>query len=360
VIQAALTAVGVIFLLCLIRRIGLAAVWENITHFGWWLLLTCGLGATWLLLQSCAWWKIQDAFFERVPLAELFRVKIISDAFNLILPSASMGGDAMRAFMIRKHVPLRDGVPAVLFDKTIEFVASMVFLVTGLVLGLMFLRLPQALAIPAVVSVAMTAAGIVLLVMVQRRGVTSSLLRLGVFFPSISEWVGSKQIQLLAMDENFRLLHSGRVSRALPPLVLHLGSRLVGAMEFMIVLAVLGAPVSLVQALFISTVVTVGNTVFFLLPGQWGVMESVHILVVQSLGYSPAVGLSLSIIRRLRRLVLVGVALILFALRRDPGPPTRQPRWGGKPGPPTRQPRWGGKPGPPTRQPRWGGKPGRV
>src|SRR5207249_2015059 len=41
-----------------------------------------------------------------------------------------------------------------------------------------------------------------------------------------------------------------------------------------------------------------------------------------------------------------------------PGPPARQPRWGGVPGPPARQPRWGGVPGPPARQPRWGGVPG--
>lgn len=317
-VQAALTAVGVIFLLYLIQRIGVAAVWDNLTHFGWWLMLTCGLGLVWLFLQACAWWKIQDAFFERVALVELFRVKIISDAFNLLLPSASMGGDAMRAFMIRERVPLRDGVPAVLFDKTIEFAASVVFLVTGLVLGLLFLRLPQALVIPAVVSISATAAGIVVVVIVLRRGVTSSLLKFGAFFPSAIAWVRSKESQFLAMDDNFRLLYTGGVSRALPPLLFHLGSRLVGAVEFMVILAVLGAPVSLVQALFISTIVTVGNTIFFLLPGQWGVMESVHILVVQSLGYPPAVGLSLSIIRRVRRLVIVGVALILFASRRNP------------------------------------------
>jgi len=321
-IQAALTAVGVIFLLYLIRRIGLAAVWDNLTRFGWWLALTCALGATWLFLQACAWWKIQDTFFDRVALAELFRVKIISDAFNLILPSASLGGDAMRAFMIRERVPLRAGVPAVLFDKTIEIAASVVFLTTGLALGLLFLRLPLALVIPAAVSVTTTAVGIVLLVVVQRRGVTSSLLKLGAIVPSAIGWIKSRERQFFAMDDNFRLLYSGRISRAFPPLVLHVAGRLVGTLEFMIILAVLGAPVSLVQALFISTIVTVGNTVFFLLPGQWGVMESVHILVVQSLGYPPAVGLSLSIIRRIRRLVLVGVALVLFASKRkrEPAP----------------------------------------
>ena len=314
-IQTALTAIGLIFLLYLLHRIGLAAVRDNLAHFGWWLALICALGVSWLFLQACAWWKIQDTFFERVPLLELFRVKMISDAFNLILPSASMGGDAMRAFLIRGRVPLRDGVPAVLFDKTVEFAASVVFLMSGLGLGLLFLRLPQALIIPSFVSVAVTAAGIVVLVGMQRRGVTSSLLKLGAPFPKAIEWIKSRDSQLHAMDENFRLLYSGRMTRALPPLLLHLGSRLLGAVEFMVVLAVLGAPVSLVQALFISTIVTVGNTVFFLLPGQWGVMESVHILVVQSLGYPPAVGLSLSIIRRIRRLVLVGVAMILFTAR---------------------------------------------
>jgi len=314
-IQTALTAVGLGFLVYLIHRIGLAAVRDNLTHFGWWLALTCALGAAWLFLQAWAWWKIQDSFFERVPLLVLFRVKIISDAFNLILPSASMGGDAMRAFMIRERVPLRDGVPAVLFDKTIEFAASVLFLMSGLGLGLLFLRLPQAVVIPSVVSVATTIAGIVLLVGIQRRGVTSSLLRLGAVFPRARAWIASRESQFHAMDENFRLLYAGRMTRAVPPLVLHLGSRMVGALEFMVILAVLGAPVNLVQALFISTIVTVGNTVFFLLPGQWGVMETVHILVVQSLGYPPAIGLSLSIIRRIRRLVLVGVAMILFAGR---------------------------------------------
>ena len=76
------------------------------------------------------------------------------------------------------------------------------------------------------------------------------------------------------------------------------------ALEVLVVMAVLGAPVTVVEALFICAVVTVGNTVFFLLPGQWGVAESVHVLVVQSLGYPPAIGLSLALLRRIRRLAV--------------------------------------------------------
>jgi uncharacterized protein (TIRG00374 family) len=317
IVQAALTAVGVFLLGYLIHKIGLATVWDNLAHFGWWFALTCALGATWLFLQTCSWWKIQRTYFGPVALRELYRVKLISDAFNLLLPSASMGGDAMRAFMIRERVPLRDGVPAVLFDKTIEFAASVLFLIVGLGVGLAFLTLPQAIVIPAAVSVGISTIGIVLLVFIQRHGVSGTVRMVGAVVPSAIAWMGRKDAQFQAMDENFRLLYSGGLGRTMVPLAFHVGSRLVGALEFMVVLWVLDAPITFVQALFISTIVTVGNTVFFLLPGQWGVMESVHIVVVQSLGYPPAVGLSLSIIRRIRRLVLVGIALVLFATRRQ-------------------------------------------
>ena len=87
-----LTVVGVLLLVYLIRRIGLRTLVTTIVQFGPWYLLTCSIGAVGLLCQAGAWWLIMKAFFRRVPLRELFRVKIISDGFNLILPSASLGG----------------------------------------------------------------------------------------------------------------------------------------------------------------------------------------------------------------------------------------------------------------------------
>jgi uncharacterized membrane protein YbhN (UPF0104 family) len=81
----------------------------------------------------------------------------------------------------------------------------------------------------------------------------------------------------------------------------------------MIIMAVLKAPVNFIQALFISTVATAGNSAFFLLPGQWGVMEGVFMFVIQSLGYPAAVGLSLSVIKRIRKLLFTGLGLLLFA-----------------------------------------------
>jgi uncharacterized membrane protein YbhN (UPF0104 family) len=311
-----LTVVGVLLLVYLVDRIGLRTLGTTIVQFGPWYLLTCFIGGSGLLCQASAWWLIMSTFFQRVALLELFRVKIISDGFNLILPSASLGGDAMRAFLIKERVPLSVGVPGVLFDKTIEFIASIVFLGSGLLLGLLSLRLPVALVVPAVVSLAITTLGIALLVVVQKRGLTRSLLRLSAPLPAARRWVRNRESKFLAMDESLGFLYTRTNYRALLPVAVHVLARCVGVLEIMVVLAVLNAPVSYIQALFIATIVTSANTAFFLFPGQWGVTESVHVLVLQSMGYPAAIGLSLGLIRRIRKLMFVGLALVLLELKK--------------------------------------------
>jgi uncharacterized protein (TIRG00374 family) len=314
-----LTVVGVLLLLFLIRRVGLQTIWTTIVQFGPWYMLTCAISAAGLLATAAAWWMIMKVFFQRVPLLELLRVKVISDGFNLILPSASLGGDAMRAFLIKDWVPLSVGVPAVLFDKTIEFVASIVFLGSGLLLGLLSLRLPVGLIVPAVISLAITSVGIGLLVLVQKRGVTRSLMRLSAPVPAARRWVQKREEKFLAMDKSLGFLYSRSNHRALYPMAVHVLARCIGVVEVVAIMAVLGAPVSYVQALFIATIVTSANTAFFLFPGQWGVQESAHVLVLQSMGYPAAVGLSLGLIRRIRKLMFVGLALVLLEIKKRTG-----------------------------------------
>lgn len=315
-IKAVLTVIGIVLFVYLVRRTGLRTLETNLVRFGPWFLVTCSLGGSFFFFQAAGWWMIMEFFFQRIPLSHLLRIKIVSSAFNLVLPSASLGGDAMRAFMIQEHVPLKDGIPSVLFDKTIEFVASLIFLVSGLILGLLSLRLPTALTIPVIISLFFTASGTFLFILMQKAGVTKTLMKLGRFIPGAKGWAGKNETQLRALDETLSLLYSRSNTKALIPIGLNVLSRMAGVVEVMVIMAVLKAPLSFVQALLVSTVVTVGNTVFFVLPGQWGVMEGVYIMVLRSMGFPAAIGLSLSIIRRIRTLIFAGLGLALFALEK--------------------------------------------
>jgi uncharacterized protein (TIRG00374 family) len=320
--RSLLFAAGIALFFYLIWRIGFDVLLANVTRFGVWFLAIIAIGASWLFFQTCAWSIIQNAFFKKVPFLSLFRIKIIGDALNVLLPSASLGGEAARAYLLKKAVPLKEGIPSILFDKTVEFVASTVFLASSLLLGSLFVPLPEGLLAPTVICLAVTTAGVVLLVIFSVRGVCGTLARITARFPRVRKWVEARKEHLEALDENLRLLYRKGHLKTAAAVGLHFLGRLAGAVEVFIILRVLGAPVSLVQAVFIYSVIVIINTVFFILPGQWGVTESASLLLLEALGRPAAIGLSLGVIRRIRKLVFVALAFGLYFVDN---------KWGGVP-----------------------------
>ncbi len=322
--RSLLFAAGLGLFFYLIWRIGFDVLLANISRFGVWFLAIIAIGASWLFFQTWAWSIIQNAFFKKVPFLSLFRIKIIGDALNVLLPSASLGGEAARAYLLKKAVPLKEGIPSILFDKTVEFVASTVFLALGLLLGSLFVPLPEGLLAPTVICLAVTTAGVVLLVIFSVRGVCGALARITARFPRVRKWVEPRKEHLEALDENLRLLYRKGHLKTAAAIGIHFLGRLAGAAEVLIILRVLGAPVNLVQAVFIYSVIVIINTVFFILPGQWGVTESASLLLLEALGRPAAIGLSLGVIRRIRKLVFVGLAFGLYFIDNKSGEVSRR------------------------------------
>lgn len=310
--KSLLIAAGVLLFFYLIWRIGIDAVWENISRFGVWFPVILVISGGWLFLQTCAWSIIQNTFFQKVPLLVLYRIKIIGDALNILLPSASVGGEAARAMLLRKAVPLKQAIPSVLFDKTVEFAASTVFLALGFFLGAVCLKLPDGLLVPTLICLAVTTAGVIVLIYFSNRGFYGILLKLSGRHPKIQGWFTARESHLRDLDANLRMLYTKADWRILAAGGLHFLSRILGALELLIILKVLGVPVGIIQAQFIYVIIVVVNTVFSILPGQWGITESAGMLILKGMGQTAAVGLSLGVIRRLRKLAFVGLAIVLF------------------------------------------------
>ena len=307
-----LGSIGLLLFAYLIMRVGIGVVLESVSRFGAWFAAILIVGACWLFFQACAWSIIQNAYFQKVPFFRLFRVRIISDALNSLLPSASLGGDAARAYLIKKNVPLKEGIPGVLFDKTVEFVASTIFLAVGLLLGAIFIRMPEGLLAPTFICLAVTTVGLVLLIFFSVRGFYGIVLRISGVVPKVRRWVLNREEQVKALDGNLRLLYARANLKTAAALGLHILARLTGVVEIWLILKVLGVPADYVQAWFIASVVVISNTIFFILPGQWGITESASMLVLKSLGHPAAIGLTLSVIRRIRKLAFVCLALVFF------------------------------------------------
>lgn len=309
-----LSGAGFLLLAYLMLKIGLGTVLSQLARFGPWFLATIAIAFAWLFVQACAWGLVQAAHFRPVPLLRLFRAKIISDSLNALIPSASMGGDAARAFLIRRHVPLTEAIPGVLVDKTIEFSSGVLFLVTGFLLSLLFVDLPRWMNIAAAGCLGGSVVGVVLLLLFQRKGTFWVLGRVAKVVPKVGQFAARREAGIRNLDRNLRLVYANIDARTVLAALLHYLSRFLGAAEIFVIMRVLGTPATFLQAVFIAAGVSIFNTVFFVVPGHVGVMESAHVVILQSLGFGAGLGLSLGLIRRLRKLATMAIGLILLSL----------------------------------------------
>ncbi|MDP2628730.1 MAG: lysylphosphatidylglycerol synthase transmembrane domain-containing protein [Nanoarchaeota archaeon] len=91
-----------------------------------------------------AWrWKIiLKAYKKKISFIDMLRYTIAGYAVSYITPSVRVGGEPLRAYMIKKehNVDLKTGSSSIIIDKFIEFAGTAVFGLIGLIL---FLALPQ-------------------------------------------------------------------------------------------------------------------------------------------------------------------------------------------------------------------------
>jgi hypothetical protein len=125
-----------------------------------------------------------------------------------------------------------------------------------------------------------------------------------------------KEEMLRILDENMRRLYQRNGGYILLAVGLHFAARLVGVFEVLIVLRVLHQPVGFLGSWFISAAVTIANTILFIVPGHWGVQEGMYVLVLKTMYFSGSVGLSLAVIRRIRRIFLLAFGLLLLHLEK--------------------------------------------
>ena len=132
----------------------------------------------------------------------------------------------------------------------------------------------------------------------------------------MGRFAARREAGIRQLDRNLRLVYANIDARTALAALLHSCPVSSGAAEIFVILRVLGTPATFLQAVFIAAGVSIVNTAFFVVPGHVGVMESAHVVILQSLGFGAGLGLSLGVIRRLRKLATMAVGVVLFALER--------------------------------------------
>lgn len=253
-------------------------------------------------------WRVLMPGPTRRPFGQLLRFRWYSEAVNALLPVAQVGGEVLRGQLhARTGVagPTAQGI--VVVDLATTVYAQMAFAALGL-LGLAMVdrdggdltwRLGATLVI-----LTLLIGGFYL---AQQRGLFSRLL--GVLEAMILTEAPRSRSYARALDQTIRRLYRRR-RPLLASIGFHLLAWLLGTGEIYLAATFIGAPVSALAALVLGSLVAVVRAAAFLVPGALGVQEGSFIILGALFGLAPDQALAISLIRRVREL-LIGVPGLL-------------------------------------------------
>jgi putative membrane protein len=290
-----------LFTFLLIRQ-GAPQVGAAFASAGWWIAAVVIYHfAVPVLLDALAWWALFPKA-DRLSLWELFWMRWIGESVSTLVPSAAVGGDVVRARLAALHgASVASAAASVLVDITLGVFVQIGFTLLGL--GLIVSATGQhGFVRPTLIGAVIGVLAIIGFYIVQRLGMFRFIGKMIARLANAPEWhslVHSGQ----SLDEAIRRQYARR--RGVIGCCAWTATSLVfGSGEIWIALHALGLEATLVNALILQSMVLTIRSAVFPVPGALGVQEGGYVLVGNLLGIPGDAAFALSLIARVRELIL--------------------------------------------------------
>ncbi|MEQ9172116.1 MAG: flippase-like domain-containing protein [Rhodospirillales bacterium] len=248
----------------------------------------------------------------------VWRIRMVGEAFNTVLPAGGFGGEPIKAVLLKRHhaVSYREGTASIILARTVNLIGLVVFMLVGLIL-LTGHEAGGRYAPFALGGFLFLTFGIGVLFAVQKFRATSwtgtrlGRTRLGV---RIEAALG----HIHDVEDRLHHFYAERPWRFLPAVFLAFANWVLGAAETYAILYFLGYPVTPGEALIIESVNQMVRAATFFIPANLGTQDSALIVLAGAVTGVPEAGVALAAIKRLREIVFViwGFALgSIYSLR---------------------------------------------
>jgi hypothetical protein len=275
------------------------------------ILLLLALNLIIIVSFSSRWWLILRAQGQRRSYLRLAGYRLAGFGITYFTPGPQLGGEPLQVYLLtrREQVPLAIAVASVALDKMIELLSNFTFLIIGVatilasgILGeganYLFILLPAGLLV--------LPSGYLLALWKGRQPVANLISWLAARNPGSQRLVRWPAALQDAEGEAGRFFH-GHPGTILSVLILSLLIWVLLVFEFGLALHFLGLSASLSEVVILMTA---ARLAFLLpIPAGIGVLEAGQLLAMGLIGASPVIGISLSLLIRMRDAALGGLGL---------------------------------------------------
>ena len=316
-LRAIYLVIGVGLLAAVVWQTDLAALGDQLTGFGLVAFaIVLALYALEFLTDVVAWqYTLTPPRTGLRWMGKLYLVRLVGEAFNTITPLAGMGGEPLKAVILKKYfgVDYQASGASLVLLKTITLLTLLVFLAVGFALILNDTRFTGAYRLTAGAGLGAFVTGVAGFFLVQRFTLTSRLAR------RAAQWRIGRPLyaavhHIEAFDQQLLGFYRDAKGRFAAAAGLTFLNWLIGALGTMVTLHYLGWRIDFADSWIIEAFAQLVRAGTFFIPASIGAQESAMVLVCGIVTGDATVGLAAALVRRARELLWI-LAGVLFGSR---------------------------------------------
>lgn len=309
---------GTALLAGVVAQTDLSVVGRLLGQIGPWAVLSI-LGVYGLAhLCLAASWQLTLPGAESTPrwLWRTWRVLMVGSAIESVTPFASLGGEPVKAMLLKRHygVRLTDASTSLVLTRMTDLVAQVAFISVGLLLMFRGQVLPASYRAGAAAALALFSVGILLFLLLQTRRGFSRLhawLERGPLGARLSARVVVALDALHEVEDQLVAFYRDRRARFAASSLCALAEWTGNAIALWLAARALGYAVGMGDALVMEAFVALVRSTLFFVPGDVGTQEAAQVLICNAITGSAEAGLALAAIRRARDLLWIAGGLAI-------------------------------------------------
>lgn len=307
-LNIAVAIVGVALLIFTVEKVGgWHAIVEGVAGIGWWFAAVLALGVLRMVVRTFAW--LACANDRQLRFRDAFGAWLASDAIGNLTPLGLLASEPAKILMARARVSTVTAIASVTIENAFYTASVCAVLLTGTWLFMQRADVPPSLErISELILAGVAIAAIATIWAARARPAVLSR-----FAPIVTRLAGKSHAPADAIREVEAQIYAvpqwpiGRILQVGAwEIAFHVGA----VAESWIVLRALVPAATLVDAFLLESAGRFVTVAFKFVPYRVGIDEAGSGAVASVIGLSPAVGVTLALVRRLRILILNAVGLI--------------------------------------------------
>ncbi len=306
---------GAALLTGLLVKLDFDEVKRHLIQVGWYFALAFFIFIVGLMLNAYGWKKIVDPRSSRARYRDFLAAFWVGYAINQVTPGASLG-EVLKGTILKGRIDSDSLIASLISFNFLSTFVSQIFTLFGAALCLVALDLPTDVILVLFGLALIMFIPIGLLYLLLRWGIASRVVSLLAKIPFVKVRDPDALLaKARSVDKGIRELRSRRPGDFWIFIFSLIGVKLTQVLELFVLLIALipgqGVAFLLLLSLLAQTATQLLCWAATFVPGQIGVAEGFSALLFKLLGLDPIRGFAMELVRRIRRLLCIGIGLAI-------------------------------------------------